>query len=124
MLNKRGPGQRVIVVAAASRVSGQAVVEEGFHGFAETDAATGVRYALDISQSEHEVTFIATSAKGNIVDINETTHALTVRTRATAGAAGTRPFGIVAAVPGNGLHDDVDREPKTGKMWVITLPQA
>lgn len=124
MKNKRGSGERVIVVAASARLSGQAVVEQGFHGYAETDAASGARYALDISASEHEVSFVTGAVKGAVIDIHETTFVLTSRARSAGITAGSRPFAVVSAVPGDGIYGDATKEPVTGKMWVITLPQV
>jgi hypothetical protein len=124
MRNKRGFGERVVVVAAAARTSGQAVVEEGFHGFAETDAAINTRYALDISQTEHEIAFVSGAVKGSVIDILETApFTLTARARSAALTASSRVFGVVSAVPGNGITNDATVEPKTGFLWVITAPQ-
>lgn len=117
MKNKRGFGERVVVVAAAARVSGQAVIEQGFFGFAETDALITTRYALDISTSEHEVAFLTGAVKGQLVYCDPSNNL-------TLTSAGNRLAAKVSAVPGDGIYNDATKEPKTGKMWIITLPQS
>lgn len=120
--NYRGTGDRVIVVAGGTRTSGTAYVEQNIAGVAETDAASGARYALKTA-GEFEVPFIASSTKGDLVHINATTFALTRTAFGTAGGSGTRPFGIVTAVPGDGITNDATKEPVTGKMWIKLLGQ-
>jgi predicted RecA/RadA family phage recombinase len=121
--NRRGAGERVHVVAAAGRTSGTPVIEQNLAGVPETDAATSARYALRIV-GEYEVAFIASSVKGDRVDINLTTNALTRVAAGGAVANGTRPFATVTAVPGDGPTGDATQEPKTGKMWIKLLPQS
>ena len=109
MLNHTGAGGRVLVLAAAARVGGQAVVEEGFHGFVIKDAASGAKYWLDISETEKEVGFLNTATRGAIVYIT-TGNVLTLT------ASTNRAFGKVTEV--QGVHGV-----PTGKMRVKLFPQ-
>ena len=114
-----------IVIAAAPRTSGQAVVEQGFAGFAATSAASGAKYALWHSQGEFEVPFITGAVKGSRVIINGTSFALTQQ--AAGGAAPTAPnavLGVVTAVPGDGPDSNPNKEPLAGKMWLELAPQG
>lgn len=117
-----GGADRVIVVAGAARTSGTAYVDQNIAGFATTDAASGARYALKI-RGEFEVAFIASSVKGDVICINDSTSALTRIAYGGTVAAGTRAFAIVTAVPGDGITADATKEPKTGFMWINLLPQ-
>jgi predicted RecA/RadA family phage recombinase len=116
--NYRSTGERVIVVAAAPRTSGTAYVEQNWAGIAQTDAASGARYALRVT-GEFEIPFIASSVKGDQVIINDTTFALTRAAAGTAApAGGSRILGKVTAVPGDGISSEATKEPKTGFMWI------
>jgi predicted RecA/RadA family phage recombinase len=123
MKNYRGTGDRVIVVAGGTRVSGTPYVEQNIAGIAETDAASGARYALK-TEGEFELDFVTSTVKGDLIHINATTFALTRTAYGTAGGSGTRPFAIATAVPGDGITADATKEPKTGKMWVKLLNPA
>lgn len=118
-------GKRVTVVAASARTSGSPVVEQGIAGYPETDAASGARYALNI-EGTYETAFITSSVKGDRVDINDSSFALTrvaAANPSTAPGTGLRKFAQVVAVPGDGETADATKEPKTGKMWIELLPQ-
>lgn len=119
MKNYRGGGSkyRQVVTAAAPRSGGSPVVEDGFAGMVEVDAASGQRYALR-RDGEFEVPFVSGAQKGHTVYINETSFALTTAAFGTAPGAGTRAFGRVSAVPGNSNTGNSAEEPKTGKMWI------
>jgi len=122
MKNYRDSGDRVTVKAGASRTSGQATVEQNLAGFAETDAASNARYALKI-EGVFEIAFIASSVKGDRVDIKNADNTLSRVAYGGAVVAGTRPFATVVAVPADGETADAKQAPKTGKMWVKLLPQ-
>jgi predicted RecA/RadA family phage recombinase len=122
MKNYRSTGERVIVVAAAARTSGTAYVEQNIAGIAEVSAAQNDRYALAL-EGEFQVAFISSSVKGDVVCINDTTHALTRIAYGGAVQSGTRAFATVTAVPGDGITADATKEPKTGYMWIKLLPQ-
>jgi hypothetical protein len=119
MKNQRGTGDRIDVVAAATRTSGVPVVEANFAGIPETNAASGALYSL-VVVGEHEIDFIASSAVGDIVLINDTTNVLTRVAYDAAISVGTRPFAKVTRVPNPAAYP----EPKAGKMWVKLLDQA
>lgn len=130
MLNYRGGGSRFreVVTAAAARISGQAVIENGFAGVAELTAASGVRYPL---RRDGEFTFpiTGTPGKGDDVFINTTTFALTTAAHGTAPVAGTQLFGRVTAIPGNpntsasafgdeAAYGGTYGEPAAGNIWI------
>lgn len=120
MKNYRGGGSkyRQVVTAAAARTGGSAVVEDGFAGIVEVDAATGQRYALR-RDGEFEVPFVTGAQKGHNVLIAATTpFAMTTAAYGVAPTAGTRVLGRVTAVPGNSNTGAAGEEPKTGKMWI------
>lgn len=106
---KRSDGKSVDVVAAAARTKGLPVLEEGFVGFPQTDAAIGETYALNIAQEEFEVEVGAgvVAAKGDVLWI---TAGHVVDDTAAAGA--NRPFlRVTVAKDANNI------------VWGILLPQ-
>jgi predicted RecA/RadA family phage recombinase len=122
MLNHRGTGERVEVRAAAPRLSGAAVVEQDFQGFAYTSAAQDARYAVCLL-GEYEMPLLASAAVGDIVYIGLTDFRLARVANGSAaptigGNARVRPFAKVTRVPEAGVL-----EPATGLMWVMLLPQ-
>lgn len=121
MKNYRGTGDRIDVVAAATRTSGVPTVEGNFVGIPVTNAANTAVYSLAIV-GVFELDFIASSAVGDIILINDTTNALTRVAYDAAISAGTRPLGKVTAVPG--VPRAATQDPKTGKMFVKLLDQA
>src|SRR4051812_9644893 len=117
MKNYRGGGSkfRQIVTAASARTGGSPVVEDGFAGVAEVNAAIGQRYALR-RDGEFEFPTFAAAAKGaNVVIAANGTLSV-----AQPGAAGAAPFqfGRVSAVPGNSNTGTATEEPKAGSVWV------
>jgi predicted RecA/RadA family phage recombinase len=122
MKNYRGTGDRVTVKAAAGRTSGQAVVEQNWHGFAETSPASEARYAIK-TEGEFEMAFITSSVKWDRIDIKNSDLSLVRVAYGTAPGAGFRPFATVVAVPGDGETGSASQAPKTGFMWVKLLPQ-
>lgn len=121
-LNHIGSGQRITVKAAAARTSGVPMVEHNIHGIPETSPAENELYALMVEE-EWVIPFITSSVQGDVVDINNSTKALTRRAYGGAPATGTRPFATIVAVPGAGETTDATQAPKTGFMWVKILPQ-
>jgi hypothetical protein len=136
-LNKRGLGKRINVTAAAARTSGQAVVEQGWAGFAETTTpdpntefsqytAQDMQYVLD-TEGEWEVPFISGAVIGDSVYIGTSTFAMAVVAAQAAAPtiaanAVVLLFAKVTAVPG-GLPNG-QPEPATGLMWIALQPQA
>jgi hypothetical protein len=121
--NRIGTGERIVLVAGANRTSGVPAVDENIAGVPETTVLSGARYASKV-EGEYEVPFIANCVKGDRVDINLTTGALTRVAAGGAVANGTRAFAHVTAVPGNGPTADANTDPKTGRMWIKLLPQT
>ncbi len=111
---------RMPVTAAAARTAGVPVIEDGLHGFPVVDAGTGEEYALDIESKVRDIALIASSAVGDIVDMNVTTFALTRRARSAAAPVGTRPVAQVVRLAGNAGTNS----PTTGRMWVLWYPQT
>lgn len=110
---------RIPVTAAAARTAGVPVVEETFAGFPVTDAAPGAQYILDIEQKVRDIPTISGAAKGDIVFIDETTHALTRRTAASIVAQATLNTGVVGS---NNAITWTAREPgPAGNALSITL---
>jgi hypothetical protein len=120
--NRRSDGREIDVVAGAARTRGVPIVEQNLHGIPEVDAASGARYALGI-EGVFEITFIASSVKGDRVDITNADNTLVRVAYGGAVAAGKRPLATVVAVPADGPTADATKAPKTGKMWVKLLPQ-
>jgi hypothetical protein len=120
--NFRDSGAVVTLKAAAERTSGKPAVDENIAGVPQVTVAAEKRYASKVAGNV-ELTFIAESVKGDRVDINDTTMALTRVAYGGAIQAGTRPFATVTAVPGDGETADANQAPITGKMWAKLLPQ-
>ena len=121
--NYRGSGERITVKAKAARTSGAAAVDENIAGFPIISAAEKALYPTAIV-GVWEVAFIENSEKGDRVDINDSTGALTRVAYGGAVATGTRKFGTIVAIPGDGETTDKEQPPVTGKMWIKLLPQA
>jgi hypothetical protein len=127
MKNARGNGDRLTLVASATRTSGVPCVESGFAGFPVTSVSSGQPFVLDVALTKKSIPFIAGSTVGNIVHINDTTGALTKTAYGTAGGSGTRPFARVVAIPTAHTATSIphyDVAPKTGFMHVVQLPQT
>lgn len=117
----------VRVTAAADRVKGVPVIEQGWMGFPKTAAAAGAVYSLDCEAgAEFEIDFIASSTLGDLITIATANNAL-ARVAKGAGAApasGTRLLGHVSAVPGAGATGTFGDAPMTGRMWIRLAPQS
>lgn len=120
--NFRGSGDVVTLKAAAERTTGVPAVDGNIAGVPQVTAAINTRYASKV-RGVVQIAFIAESVKGDRVDINDTTMALTRVAYGGAIQAGTRPFATVTAVPGDGETADANQAPTTGHMWVKLLPQ-
>src|SRR5213083_2596179 len=106
--NERGYGRRIRVTAAADRLSGQLVVENGFHGVVSVDALSGTDYALNIEQREFEYAFLTGAVRGSLVY-------LTSGNVLTLTATSNRLVGKVSGIQG-------DAGVPTGKMHVLLAP--
>lgn len=112
---REGSAGVVHVTAAAARTSGSVVVEEGWVGFATTDAASGAVYALDCRPGiKYEITKIGAEAKGDFVYVTVSTGALSL-----SGGTGKKLFGKVVEAEGGLTYGT-----PTGKSLVALLPQG
>ena len=112
---REGSAGVVHVTAASARTSGSVVVEEGWHGFATTDAASGAVYALDCRQGiKYEIDKIGAEAKGDVVYITVASAALSL-----SSDSGKAPFAKVVEAEGGTTYGT-----PTGKTLVALLPQA
>lgn len=111
MKNYRGEGARVLVSASADRAAGAPCIENGFFGYPVTAITSGESGWLDISQREFEVTISSgqTWAKGTLIYI-------TSGNALTSTASGNTKVGKVSRV-------NADGGPKSGKVYLLTLPQ-
>lgn len=112
---REGSAGVVHVTAAAARTGGTPYVEQGWAGFATTDAASGAVYALDCRQGiKYEITKIGAEAKGDYVWITVSNSALSL-----SGGAGKRLFAKVVEAEGGTTYGT-----PTGKTLVALQPQA
>lgn len=112
---REGSAGVVHVTAAAARTGGTPYVEQGWAGFATTDAASGAVYALDCRQGiKYEITKIGAEAKGDYVWITVSNSALSL-----TGGAGKRLFAKVVEAEGGTTYGT-----PTGKTLVALQPQA
>lgn len=108
-LNLRGSGDRVMLVATATRTSGAPTVESLFAGVPQTTAASGELFSMALT-GEYEFTDPGGSSLGAVVYITDATGALTF-----AAGAGKRVFGRVSRLPASGGPGAVP----ASKMWVV-----
>lgn len=120
--NLRDSGERVTLKAKAARTSGVPAVDENIAGVPIVSVAKEVLYSSKV-EGVFQLVAIAEAVKGDRIDINDTTMALTRVAYGGAIQAGTRPFATVTAVPGDGETTDANQAPITGFMWVKLLPQ-
>jgi predicted RecA/RadA family phage recombinase len=119
MKNYRGGGSkhREVVTAAAARTSGQAVVEQGFTGVAETTANPGDRYVIR-RDGEFDFAVAGTPNKGDDVLIGAPP-TFTLSTAAHAASPPAGLFGRVSATPTDpNTGSATDGYPATGHIWV------
>jgi predicted RecA/RadA family phage recombinase len=117
--NHRSSGKRIDVTAAAARVSGQLVFEEGLVGVAQTDALQGQSYAID-TETVYDVPLVVGAVVGNQVLLSiDGLNTISVAARGTAIPAGSAYVGRVVGIPGNGLGGNpATPPPLTGFMSV------
>lgn len=111
MKNYRAEGQRVLVSASGDRAAGAPCIENGFFGYPVVAIVSGESGYLDISQREFEVTISSgqTWTKGMLVYI-------TSGMGLTSTASGNTKVGKVTRL-------NADGGPKSGKVYMLTLPQ-
>ena len=112
---REGSAGVVHVTAAGARTSGAVVVEEGWVGFASTDAASGAVYALDCRPGiKYEITKIGAEAKGDFVYVTAATGVLTL-----TAASGKKLFAKVVETEGGAVYGT-----PTGKTLIALLSQG
>jgi predicted RecA/RadA family phage recombinase len=112
---REGSAGVVHVTAAAARTSGSVVVEEGWVGFATTDAASGAVYALDCRAGiKYEITKVDDESKGDYVYVDPSDHSLSL-----SSATGLIPFAKVVETEGGITYGT-----PTGKTLIALLPQS
>lgn len=88
------------VVAGATRVAGVPVIEQGFVGFPETDAATGVVYAMDCRVgSLYVIPKVGAEAKGDYIWLTVASNVLSL-----TGGAGKRRFAKVVEAENGAVY--------------------
>lgn len=103
----RSDGKAVEVVVSKAYTKGDVVLEQGFHGIAMENAASGDTIAIEIALREHEVNVgSVAAAKGAVLY-------LTSAGAISATASGNRPFLKVT------LAKDANNY-----VWGVLLPQV